>query len=215
MTGEPPIYGRVTRRYGAAPPPTYANDTGVPTGASTGAVDAAVADRPVTMPGADLAVADRASWGRRAAGFAIDAAPGILAVIALAMGYLLLLAAIAGDDASSATGRLPPHGRAAAIWLAVGGALLLVMLAWAIPNRWLAGGRTGRSLGRRVMGHRLLSEQTGEPIGAGNAFLRDLLHCIDLVSVVGFLWPLWDERRQTFADMIAQTVVVDDQCPTA
>lgn len=41
-----------------------------------------------------------------------------------------------------------------------------------------------------------------------NAFLRDLLHTVDGFFYVGYLWPLWDAERQTFADKIVQTVAV-------
>ena len=47
------------------------------------------------------------------------------------------------------------------------------------------------------------------PIGPLNAFLRDLLHTLDGFAYVGYLWPLWDAKRQTFADKIMKTVVVD------
>ncbi|MGI3784562.1 MAG: hypothetical protein ACRYG2_27695 [Janthinobacterium lividum] len=30
---------------------------------------------------------------------------------------------------------------------------------------------------------------------------------------MGYLWPLWDEERQTLADKIAQTVVVRTPVP--
>ena len=42
-----------------------------------------------------------------------------------------------------------------------------------------------------------------------NAFLRDLVHILDGVAYVGYLWPLWDDKRQTFADKIMRTIVID------
>ena len=54
-----------------------------------------------------------------------------------------------------------------------------------------------------------VSEETGQPIGFGNAFLRDLCHVVDsMVCYVGYLMPLWDGKRQTLADKIVRTVVV-------
>jgi uncharacterized RDD family membrane protein YckC len=70
------------------------------------------------------------------------------------------------------------------------------------------GGRTGQSWGKRVTSIALISEQTGQPIGPLNAFLRDLVHILDGVAYVGYLWPLWDDKRQTFADMLLNTIVV-------
>jgi Mce-associated membrane protein len=34
-----------------------------------------------------------------------------------------------------------------------------------------------------------------------------LAHVLDTASVVGWLWPLWDSRRRTFADMLLRTEV--------
>ena len=42
-----------------------------------------------------------------------------------------------------------------------------------------------------------------------NAFIRDLVHILDGMAYVGYLWPLWDEKKQTFADKIMRTIVVN------
>jgi len=69
-------------------------------------------------------------------------------------------------------------------------------------------GRTGQSWGKQALKLRLLSESTGQPIGAGMAFVRDLAHIVDsLACYLGWLWPLWDAKRQTFADKLVKTVV--------
>ncbi|WP_446211786.1 RDD family protein [Micromonospora sp. IBSANI012] len=76
-------------------------------------------------------------------------------------------------------------------------------------NRWYLGGKTGRSWGKKALGVSLLRESTGQPIGMGKAFLRDLAHVADtLTCYIGWLFPLWDTKRQTFADKIVKTVVV-------
>jgi uncharacterized RDD family membrane protein YckC len=85
---------------------------------------------------------------------------------------------------------------------------LVIGIGYWAYNRWLLGGQ-GQSYGKRVVGMRLLSEDTGQPIGTLNAFLRDLCHFIDgIICFVGFLFPLWDVKRQTIADKIMRTVVV-------
>jgi uncharacterized RDD family membrane protein YckC len=84
----------------------------------------------------------------------------------------------------------------------------LAALAWVIYNRWLQMGRTGQSLGKRTLQLRLISENTGEPIGAGMAFVRDICHIVDsIICYIGWLFPLWDAKRQTIADKILSTVV--------
>jgi RDD family len=44
------------------------------------------------------------------------------------------------------------------------------------------------------------------------AFVRDLAHIIDsIICYIGWLFPLWDARRQTIADKIMSTVVVAER----
>ena len=85
---------------------------------------------------------------------------------------------------------------------------LLIALGFWFYNRCILAGQ-GQSLGKKVIGARLLSEETGQPIGTLNAFLRDLCHIVDaIICYVGFLFPLWDAKRQTLADKIMKTVVI-------
>jgi uncharacterized RDD family membrane protein YckC len=86
---------------------------------------------------------------------------------------------------------------------------LLAGLAVTAYNRWYQAGKTGQSWGKRALNMKLISEQTGQPIGAGKAFLRDICHLVDaVICYIGFLFPLWDAKRQTLADKIMQTVVI-------
>ena len=86
---------------------------------------------------------------------------------------------------------------------------IIASLAWWIYNRCIQAGRTGQSLGKRTLNLRLISENTGEPIGGGMAFARDICHILDsLACYIGWLFPLWDAKRQTFADKIIGTVVI-------
>lgn len=86
----------------------------------------------------------------------------------------------------------------------------LIIIAWWIYNRGYLAGTTGQSWGKKLLNLRLVSEATGQPIGFGMALLRDILHFfVDfLPCLVGYLSPLWDAKRQTFADKIMKTVVV-------
>ena len=98
---------------------------------------------------------------------------------------------------------------------AIGAIFYLAALGWVGYNRWYRAGTTGQSLGKSVTNVRLVNEETAAPIGAGLAFLRDLAHFVDaVICYVGFLFPLWDSKRQTLADKIVSTVVVrDDAMP--
>jgi len=76
-----------------------------------------------------------------------------------------------------------------------------------VYNRWYLGGQ-GQSFGKRALGLTLVAESTGQPIGMAKAFLRDLAHIVDgLICYIGYLFPLWDQKRQTIADKIMTTVV--------
>ncbi len=85
--------------------------------------------------------------------------------------------------------------------------MLVGSLGWSVYNRWILGG-AGQTFGKQKMNIKLISEQTGQPIGTGQAFLRDVCHILDSFFYIGFLFPLWDDKRQTFADKILNTVVV-------
>jgi uncharacterized RDD family membrane protein YckC len=83
-------------------------------------------------------------------------------------------------------------------------------------NRWYLAGRTGQSLGKMAFGLALVGAGTERPVGVGKAFLRDLAHLLDtIICFVGYLFPLWDGRRQTIADKMVGSVVVRVRKPTA
>jgi uncharacterized RDD family membrane protein YckC len=87
---------------------------------------------------------------------------------------------------------------------------LIIVIAFWVWNVCIRQGRTGYSLGKTALGTKLISEHTGQPIGPGMSFVRQLAHLLDgLVCYLGYLWPLWDRKRQTFADKIVSTVVLN------
>ena len=88
-------------------------------------------------------------------------------------------------------------------------------LAVGIWNRIFREARTGQSLGRQITGTRLVDLTTREPIGLGKVLLRGLCHILDNLPCIclplGFVWPLWDQRRQTFADKIVGSIVIRER----
>lgn len=135
-----------------------------------------------------------AEWGSRAGGYIIDY------LIAGAPFFVLYL--IGAMLSSSGSGGAAAIG---ALFVLIGAAVYFGLLLWIIYQE----GTTGQSIGKRQMGIRLVSAQTGQPIGFGMAFLRKIAHFLDgLVCYLGFLWPLWDDRKQTFADKVCNTIVV-------
>jgi uncharacterized RDD family membrane protein YckC len=152
-------------------------------------------------------------WGRRVGAYLIDFLPNLIASVPFYVGYFIWIFSLAAQ-----TNLAPyqvPDLTAGLGWMVAGLLLLLAALGWQFYNRWLTAGRTGQSLGKRVMKMTLVAEATGQPIGPLNAFLRDLVHIVDGLAYVGYLWPLWDDKRQTFADKLMKTVVHDVQQPPA
>lgn len=134
-----------------------------------------------------------ANWPQRVGAFLID-----YLVIVVPIGIAVALVS-PGRNEQSSGGAL------------VAGLLYLIGLGVWIYNRWFMAGRTGQSWGKQALGIKLLRMDNGQPIGGGLAFARDITHIIDgLPCYIGYLWPIWDNRRQTFADKIVSTVVIAD-----
>jgi uncharacterized RDD family membrane protein YckC len=136
-----------------------------------------------------------ANWPQRVGAYLIDyliaAIPAFLAVLLFS-----------GTD----PGETPSAGAGLVAFL-----LYLTSLGIWIYNRAIQMGRTGQSWGKQVLNLRLVRMADGQPMGGGMCFLRDLLHIIDaLPCYLGYLWPIWDARRQTFSDKIMNTVVLSE-----
>ncbi|MGV0626760.1 RDD family protein [Mycolicibacter minnesotensis] len=90
---------------------------------------------------------------------------------------------------------------------------VLVMLGWlaavafGVWNYGYRQGTTGSSIGKSALKFKVVSEATGQPIGFGMSIVRQLAHIVDsLILCIGYLFPLWDGKRQTLADKIMSTV---------
>lgn len=85
----------------------------------------------------------------------------------------------------------------------------LAAIAFAVWNWGLKQGTTGSSIGKGLLGIRVLGEATGQPIGFGMSVVRQIAHFLDaVICYIGFLLPLFTAKRQTIADMLVKTVVV-------
>jgi serine/threonine-protein kinase len=99
------------------------------------------------------------------------------------------------------------HGTAG--WITGGVSVFAYGQAMAFYNRCILMGVTGQSWGKMLTGTRLVSARTGEPLGVGRTIVRDMCHAADFVLVIGAFFPLFDARRQSLADKIAGSVVVN------
>jgi uncharacterized RDD family membrane protein YckC len=119
-----------------------------------------------------------ASWGRRVLGYLIDV---VILVVIIEL-----------------------------IHLAVGGLIVeaVIYLIGLVVLGWM-NGASGRTPGKRVVGIRVVRDADGRVLGGGLGVVRAACHFLDTVScLVGWLWPLWDAKNQTFADKILATVVL-------
>lgn len=70
-------------------------------------------------------------------------------------------------------------------------------------------GTSGQTPGRMVVGVKILREQDGQVLGPVMGIVRGLLHILDaLPLLLGYFWPLWDKKNQTFADKIVKSVAI-------
>lgn len=128
-----------------------------------------------------------APWSMRAAAFAIDLLPGVGIVATMGVAALTV----------------PWWGLWWWLWVSIGTATVLLIAI----NRLILPVVTGRSLGRARVGIRVVCRD-GAAAGPARLLLRDLAHLADTVPLLlGWLWPLWDSRRRTFADLLTRTEV--------
>ncbi len=152
-----------------------------------------------------------ASWGKRVQAGLVDwVLPFIGGGIITGIGGLI---AGIGSGTAGTGGPISDHGLLPSIigvgLVAIGSIFALLFM---IINSWIRQGNTGQSLGKSWAGIRLIKESTGQVPGIGLTIGRYFCHLIDsAICYIGWLFPLFTEKKQTIADMIAGTVVIVDQ----
>lgn len=143
------------------------------------------AESPTTLDSAEPNPAVFASWAARGGALALDVLPGAALLATTALVAL----------------SVPPRG--AWWWVCVSiGAATVLLTAF---NRLVLPVACGQSLGRAVFGITVV-HRNGAPVGAWWLLLRDLAHLLDTAPMfAGWLWPFWDPRRRTFADVLVRT----------
>lgn len=206
----PPTAPPVAARPGAAP------GWGAPPAGASGGTWSTAGTGP--RPGAAYPSASTAAWGGtanlapwgppRLAHWGWRVLARLVDEIAVSIPYTVavVLDMVAATGAADPTLALAQASEGTSTTAMVG--LLLTFVLW-VANRVVAQGRTGRSLGKRVCGLRLVKRDTMQPVGLWWAFVRDVGHVVDQALLgLGYLWPLWDAQRQTFSDKLCRTVVV-------
>jgi uncharacterized RDD family membrane protein YckC len=139
------------------------------------------------------------AFARRAAATLFDTAA--LTVISFVVSYLIgfavsfPVAVIGGPDA--VRGIVP--------LLTTLGLLASLVIAWFYAVLPL--GRYGQTIGRMLLGIRVVGPAGGSP-GLWKAVLREIIgKFLSDFLLIGYLWMLWDPRQQTWHDKIAGTRV--------
>jgi uncharacterized RDD family membrane protein YckC len=67
----------------------------------------------------------------------------------------------------------------------------------------------GQSIGDRILGIRVLDAGTGRALPYVRAFTRALMSSLSAIPLfLGYLWMLWEPRRRTWHDIVADSLVV-------
>jgi uncharacterized RDD family membrane protein YckC len=93
-----------------------------------------------------------------------------------------------------------------AIGLAGSAVAILIALLY---YTYLEGSASGQTIGKKLVGIRVIDFNTGGPIGYGRAALRFVGRYVSAFALLlGYLWMLWDKEKQTWHDKFASSVVV-------
>lgn len=150
-------------------------------------------------------------WITRVLAFLIDYIPYVI-IIGIGWGFLMGtqecvdfsdtdLGEILGESYNAQVCGASTIGQTA---VTLAGLLGLTYVLW---NYGYRQGTTGSSIGKSIMKFKVVSEKTGQPLGFGLSIVRQLAHLVDsLLCGIGYLFPLWDNKRQTLADKIMTTV---------
>jgi uncharacterized RDD family membrane protein YckC len=150
-----------------------------------------------------------APWPRRVLAFLLDAVPiVILAALAVILLYLTRIRGCDGDPSARDLGaqcasNSSPLGVICfvATWVAI--------VAYGVWNFGYRQGTTGSSVGKSALHLKVVDDASGQPIGFLRSVIRQFAHVVEPLTLgLGYLWPLWDAKRQTFADKLASTVCV-------
>ena len=153
-------------------------------------------------------------WGTRVLAWLIDFIP--LAILE-GIGWGLLLGtqetACITDTSEYNLGEFCATGASTLgqISIIITGIIALIYWVWNLGYRQ---GTTGSSIGKSIMKFKIVNEKTGQPVGFGMSFLREVIYwlaaglCFGVLWLVAVLFPLWDVKRQTLVDKILTHVAL-------
>jgi uncharacterized RDD family membrane protein YckC len=147
-------------------------------------------------------------WTTRVFAYVIDWCPLWVITLIPLIGLL-----VAGDveclDSIYGSGDSYCSTAVADFWTSVQLIAVLPGVVYFVWNFCYRQGRTGQSIGKSAMKFKVVSEKTWQPIGFWMSLIRQIAHYVDqFLCYIGYLWPLWDRKRQTLADKIVGTVCI-------
>lgn len=146
-----------------------------------------------------------ASYGKRVLAVWLDWLYAVVPPLTL---FVLGLVMVAADSAAVL----------GVLFIIVGSIGWIVLSIW---NKVFREGRTGQSFGKARMNISLVDANTGAPIGAGRAFLREFVFSLlssftaGVFWIVDYLWPLWDKNGERLMDKIMTSRVVSSNSSSA
>ncbi|MGZ5414743.1 MAG: RDD family protein, partial [Aeromicrobium sp.] len=148
-----------------------------------------------------------ATWWSRVGAYLLDGLIVLgLIIVPLVAGLIIAFKDAETDVDGNITGGVEPIGIAL---LVVAGVIAFAFDIW---NRGIRTGTTGQSLGKGIVGIQVVRADSGVFLGAGGGFLRwlmeTILGSITCVQLLNVLWPLWDDKHQTWHDKIVGSVVL-------
>jgi Mce-associated membrane protein len=147
----------------------------------------ALLEQDTELPTADDAAVRYASWHARAGALALDVLPGVAVIATMALLGVTT----------------PVWGW---LWWVFTATAVLAAVA-TLVNRVVLPSVVGWTMGRAVVGIRVTTP-TGGLVGGFQLLGRELAHVLDTAALfIGWLWPLWDTRHRTFADLLLRTEV--------
>ena len=128
-------------------------------------------------------------WWRRVAAFLIDTL-----IIAVPLG--VIIGVFAALD----------------VWAVVVVAYIAIIVLPFVYFTYFHGSPSGATPGKRALGIRVVSEDTGTSISHGRAFGRYAITVVFSILfipwVLDYLWPLWDPKHQAWHDKVVSSIVV-------
>ncbi|MEV7179089.1 RDD family protein [Kitasatospora sp. NPDC093679] len=152
-----------------------------------------------------------AGWGSRVAAYIVD-----YLIVGVPAGIFYGIGAAVGISKAECTTDPTTYTYSCTGGGVSGAGMAIMAIGWLLAiagGLWLIHreGTTGQTPGKKMVNIRVLREADGQPLGFGMAFVRKICHAVDGICCLGYLWPLWDAKKQTFADKIMSSVVVKSQ----